>query len=53
METEPRDRYGAFLVYVDDWLSSTAIDLDDGGRGARLPAAPDARVEGRGLRSAG
>ena len=24
---EKRDRYGAFLLYVDDWLSSTAIDL--------------------------
>ena len=24
---EKRDRYGAFLLYVDDWLSSTSIDL--------------------------
>ena len=23
----PREKYGAFLLYVDDWLSSTAIDL--------------------------
>jgi uncharacterized protein YdaU (DUF1376 family) len=26
-QPEKKDRYGAFLLYVDDWLSSTAIDL--------------------------
>ncbi len=27
MEAQRPERYGAFLLYVDDWLSSTAIDL--------------------------